>query len=241
LGLLVNSCLTPPNSINPLIRLSWLSIRFPLQDRSRILKLVHPFLCGVLFRWWFAQFMLEMLLSLNDWITFIYKSHSFCCLLRTSYIQKLGFCWNRIKVPINIDNRLKLINLIMILISNLCHYLKNNNILQFSLCYRHPIVIDYLQNWAWRRQENGMFSPCIWCFSYIQHGSYPVMSPDNSSFPPSVYTGRTSLHYITTKSAYQPHDATIFPVYNPLPGNWFVAAYISHWDQHVRQEVWFHF
>ncbi|KAJ9580903.1 hypothetical protein L9F63_023918, partial [Diploptera punctata] len=71
---------------------------------------------------------------------------------------------------------------------------------------------------------------------YIQHGSYPVMSPDNSSFPPSVYTGRTSLHYMTTKSAYQPHDATIFPMYNPLPGNWFVAAYISHWDQHVQQE-----
>lgn len=86
-----------------------------------------------------------------------------------------------------------------------------------------------------------MFFPCIWCFSYIQHGSYPVMSPDNSSFPLSVYTGRTSLHYITTKSAYQPHDATIFPVYNPLPGNWFVAAYISHWDQHVRQEVRFCF
>ncbi|GFG39492.1 hypothetical protein Cfor_00487 [Coptotermes formosanus] len=71
---------------------------------------------------------------------------------------------------------------------------------------------------------------------YIQHGSYPVMSPDNSSFPSNVYTGRTSLHYITTKSAYQPHDATIFPMYNPLPGNWFVAAYISHWDQHVQQE-----
>ncbi|KDR17993.1 hypothetical protein L798_07174, partial [Zootermopsis nevadensis] len=71
---------------------------------------------------------------------------------------------------------------------------------------------------------------------YIQHGSYPVMSPDNSTFPPNVYVGRTSLHYITTKSGYQPHDATIFPVYNPLPGNWFVAAYISHLNQHVQQE-----
>ncbi|GLH12908.1 Uncharacterized protein GBIM_17566 [Gryllus bimaculatus] len=71
---------------------------------------------------------------------------------------------------------------------------------------------------------------------YIQHGSYPVMSPTNSSFPPNVYIGRTSLHYITTKSAYQPHDATIFAINNPLPGNWFVASYISHWDQHVQQE-----
>lgn len=71
---------------------------------------------------------------------------------------------------------------------------------------------------------------------YIQHGSYPVMSPTNSSFPPNVYTGRTSLHYIATKSAYQPHDATIFAISNPLPGNWFVASYISHWDQHVQQE-----
>lgn len=63
------------------------------------------------------------------------------------------------------------------------------------------------------------------------------MSPDNSTFPSSIYTERTSLHYLNTKSAYQPHDATVFSVYNPLPGNWFVAAYISHWDQHVQQEV----
>lgn len=38
-------------------------------------------------------------------------------------------------------------------------------------------------------------------------------------------------------SSYQPHDATVFPVYNPLPGSWFAAAYLPDWDQHVQQEV----
>lgn len=43
---------------------------------------------------------------------------------------------------------------------------------------------------------------------------------------------------VTTYSAYQPHDATILPVYNPLPGSWFAAAYIPNWNEQMQQEVW---
>ena len=55
---------------------------------------------------------------------------------------------------------------------------------------------------------------------YLQHGSFPVMSADNSSFASNVFTGRSSLHLVRTRSDFQPHDSTIFPVYNPLPGTW---------------------
>ncbi|XP_064087966.1 uncharacterized protein LOC135202485 isoform X1 [Macrobrachium nipponense] len=43
--------------------------------------------------------------------------------------------------------------------------------------------------------------------------------------------------YVITKSAYLPHDATILPVYNPLPGSWFAAAYIPNWNEQMQQEM----
>nr|CAD7443221.1 unnamed protein product [Timema bartmani] len=72
--------------------------------------------------------------------------------------------------------------------------------------------------------------------SFIQHGGYPLVNPSNSSFPSMAYTGRTSLQRVETKTAYQPHDATIIPIYNPLPGNWFVAAYMANWNDNLQQE-----
>jgi len=71
---------------------------------------------------------------------------------------------------------------------------------------------------------------------YLQHGSFPVMVADNSSFPANLYTERTSLHLIKTHSAFQPHDSTIFPVYNPLPGTWFVAAYLAPYEEKIIQQ-----
>jgi len=71
---------------------------------------------------------------------------------------------------------------------------------------------------------------------YLQHGSFPVMAADNSSFSSNIYTERTSLHLIKTHSAFQPHDSTIFPVYNPLPGTWFVAAYLAPYEEKIIQQ-----
>ena len=65
-----------------------------------------------------------------------------------------------------------------------------------------------------------------------------MMSADNSSFPPDLYTERSSMLRIVLKAKYQPQDTTVLPVYNPLPGSWFAAAYLPDWDQHVQQEVW---
>ena len=71
---------------------------------------------------------------------------------------------------------------------------------------------------------------------WIQHGSYPVMSPDNSSFPDTMYTKRSDLQLIKTHSAYSPHDSTIHPVYNPLPGTWYAAAYLTPFEEKIIQQ-----
>ncbi|XP_071520688.1 post-GPI attachment to proteins factor 6-like isoform X2 [Panulirus ornatus] len=71
---------------------------------------------------------------------------------------------------------------------------------------------------------------------HVQHGSYPVVSNNNATLRDYMYTHRSAVHKIVTKSAYQPHDATVLPVYNPLPGSWFAAAYIPNWNEQMQQE-----
>jgi hypothetical protein len=41
---------------------------------------------------------------------------------------------------------------------------------------------------------------------------------------------------VKTHSAFQPHDSTIFPVYNPLPGPWFAIAYLSPFEEKITQQ-----
>ena len=52
---------------------------------------------------------------------------------------------------------------------------------------------------------------------YLQHGAYPVfngysnVNNTRNNFPSYFYTERTSLIHMTTHSAYQPTDSTVFP------------------------------
>jgi hypothetical protein len=63
------------------------------------------------------------------------------------------------------------------------------------------------------------------------------MSADNASYPPNLFTSRTSMYNITLQSSYQPHNASILKVYYPLPGSWFAAGFLPNWDMPVQQEV----
>jgi len=63
------------------------------------------------------------------------------------------------------------------------------------------------------------------------------MSPDNASFPEQVWNERTSMYSVRLRASFKPHDASVFPVSNPLPGSWFAAAYLPNWDQQVQQQV----
>ncbi|KAG8230769.1 hypothetical protein J437_LFUL019540, partial [Ladona fulva] len=71
---------------------------------------------------------------------------------------------------------------------------------------------------------------------YIQHGSYPIINPNNSSFPEEAYIGRTSLHHLTATASFEPRNTSVFHIPNPFPGGWFAAAFISDWDLHMKQE-----
>lgn len=42
---------------------------------------------------------------------------------------------------------------------------------------------------------------------------------------------------VNTITSYEPRTATIVPINSPKPGDWFVGAYLTHWDEKVQQEV----
>ncbi|KAG5328445.1 TMM8B protein, partial [Acromyrmex charruanus] len=73
-------------------------------------------------------------------------------------------------------------------------------------------------------------------YIYLKFGSYPVITTNNEI---SVPTKSTKYDYdivVTTTTTYQPKNVTVVPVYEPQPGDWFVAAYMSYWDEKVQQQ-----
>lgn len=70
----------------------------------------------------------------------------------------------------------------------------------------------------------------------LQPGSYPIINPENASFPDGMYVEEDGQFSLTTVTKHQPHDALVFHAFNPVPGNWFALAYISDWVREIRQE-----
>ncbi|XP_040573656.1 post-GPI attachment to proteins factor 6 [Lepeophtheirus salmonis] len=75
--------------------------------------------------------------------------------------------------------------------------------------------------------QNRPDCPSIWIITCIQHGSYPVINPDNGTFAKDYYIKRSELDCIRIPSAYESHSNSLYPVFNPLPGPWFTVSYIS--------------
>ena len=65
---------------------------------------------------------------------------------------------------------------------------------------------------------------------WIQHGSYPVFNVTDVN---DVYPVRTQLAHFTVDSEFRPANSKVFHVYNPLPGSWFVSAYIDPYEEAV--------
>lgn len=61
------------------------------------------------------------------------------------------------------------------------------------------------------------------CFSYFQHGSYPVINPYNETFPNQFHTNRTNLHRLVIENNDAP---TTYFLFTPPPGTWYFAAFI---------------
>ena len=78
-------------------------------------------------------------------------------------------------------------------------------------------------------------------FRHLQWGSYPVISINNDTFPNDMYHKRNHTIIVSAVTTYEPKTTAIVPVYGPEAGDWFVGAYLSHWDEKVQQQVYLDF
>lgn len=73
----------------------------------------------------------------------------------------------------------------------------------------------------------------------MRFGSYPVITANNGILltNESIKLDSTNDIVVATVTSYQSRNVTVVPVYEPQPGDWFAAAYMSHWDEKIRQRV----
>lgn len=64
-----------------------------------------------------------------------------------------------------------------------------------------------------------------------------MLSVDNMTFPTNMYPLNNDTLVISTDTFFEPKSMAVIPVYGPQAGDWFVAAYLSHWDEKVQQQV----
>lgn len=62
---------------------------------------------------------------------------------------------------------------------------------------------------------------------------------NNDTFPSNMYPKRNHTIIVSTITTFEPKTTAIVPVYGPEAGDWFVGAYLSHWDEKVQQQVYF--
>jgi hypothetical protein len=77
----------------------------------------------------------------------------------------------------------------------------------------------------------------FYCNRFLKWGSYPVISINNSTYPPQLVVQHNDTVTVSVITAYQSKSIEIVPIYSPLPGDWFVCAYSTHWDEEVHQKV----
>ncbi|XP_065306941.1 post-GPI attachment to proteins factor 6 isoform X1 [Dermacentor albipictus] len=73
-------------------------------------------------------------------------------------------------------------------------------------------------------------------YIYLRHGSYPVVAADNSSFPTHTHLPSQSLYHLKTETKFQPTEMPEFHVLNPLPGSWFVIAFLQESSRQIKQQ-----
>ncbi|XP_011646834.1 post-GPI attachment to proteins factor 6-like [Pogonomyrmex barbatus] len=73
-------------------------------------------------------------------------------------------------------------------------------------------------------------------YIHLKFGSYPVITGNNEKIPVNKSIGQDDDIIVTTVTTYRSKNITILPIYEPQPGDWFVAAYMSYWDERVQQQ-----
>lgn len=55
--------------------------------------------------------------------------------------------------------------------------------------------------------------------------------------PPNMYSEKNGMIVVTGTTTYKAETTVVVPINSPEPGDWFVGAYLSPWDEQVQQEV----
>ncbi|XP_015126938.1 post-GPI attachment to proteins factor 6 [Diachasma alloeum] len=71
---------------------------------------------------------------------------------------------------------------------------------------------------------------------YLQWGSYPIIAVDNASFPIDMNAERNDTIIIKTLTTYEAETTVVLPINSPEPGEWYVGAYMTYWDEKVQQQ-----
>ncbi|GFY80087.1 transmembrane protein 8B [Trichonephila inaurata madagascariensis] len=87
---------------------------------------------------------------------------------------------------------------------------------------------------SFQYKANGSFHcPSKTVAVYLQYGSYPVMSLQNSTYPNFFAVHRLFLHNIILHSDFVP---VMINITNPLPGNWYAAAFLIENTERIAQK-----
>lgn len=75
--------------------------------------------------------------------------------------------------------------------------------------------------------------------SYLEYSAYPVISPNNRSFPFYFNPGRlTKTHVMTAIGGSNPYKQDVYlNVSSPYAGFWYSAAFIDSNDQKVKPDL----
>ena len=60
-------------------------------------------------------------------------------------------------------------------------------------------------------------------FRYFQHGSYPLVTPYNETYPDYFYLNRTDAYHVALK---KDADFVTFELMAPRPGTWYFASFL---------------
>ncbi|XP_067208178.1 transmembrane protein 8B-like isoform X2 [Linepithema humile] len=77
-------------------------------------------------------------------------------------------------------------------------------------------------------------------YIHLKFGSYPIISTNNRTFLTNMYVTHDDSIIVTATTIYEQNNATIVPIYGPQSGDWFVAAYMSYWNERIQQQGFGH-
>ncbi|XP_054708234.1 post-GPI attachment to proteins factor 6-like [Uloborus diversus] len=87
---------------------------------------------------------------------------------------------------------------------------------------------------SFQYKANGSFNcPAKTIAIYLQYGSYPVMNLQNATYPDHFAVQRLYLYNLTLLSNFVP---VMLNISNPLPGNWYAAAFLIENTDRIAQK-----